>query len=79
MARVIDPYDADRDTLVWAYDAGLPAQREALKLNSLQVGQGVAGKAVAEGRVIHVEDYRTADFERDVLTDRSPNTRTCAG
>jgi PAS domain S-box-containing protein len=67
---VIDQYDADRDTLVWAYDAGLPAsQREALKLNSLRVGQGVAGKAVAEARVIHVEDYRTAEFEHDVLTD----------
>ena len=67
---VIDQYDDDRDTLVWAYDAGLPAaQREALKLNSLRVGQGVAGKAVAEARVIHVEDYRTAEFEHDVLTD----------
>ena len=67
---VIDQYDDDRDTLVWAYDAGLPAsQREALKLNSLRVGQGVAGKAVGEGRVIHVEDYRTAEFDHDVLTD----------
>ena len=67
---VIDQYDPDRDTLVWAYDAGLPdVQREALKLNSLRVGQGVAGKAVAEGRVIAVDDYRTADFQRDVLTD----------
>ena len=52
---VIDQYDPERDTLIWAYDAGLPtAQREALKLNSLRVGQGVAGKAVAEGRVINV-------------------------
>jgi PAS domain S-box-containing protein len=67
---VIDQYDPDRDTLVWAYDAGLPAaQREALKLNSLRVGQGVAGKAVSEGRVIHVDDYQTAEFEHDVLTD----------
>ena len=67
---VIDQYDPDRDTLVWAYDAGLPtAQREALKLNSLRVGQGVAGKAVAEQRVIHVDDYNTAEFEHDVLTD----------
>ena len=67
---VIDQYDPDRDTLIWAYDAGLPtAQREALKLNSLRVGQGVAGKAVAEGRVMHVDDYQTAEFEHDVLTD----------
>ena len=55
---VIDQYDPEHDTLVWAYDAGLPeAQREALKLNSLRVGQGVSGKAVAERRVIHVGDY----------------------
>ena len=67
---VIDQYDPDRETLIWAYDAGLPtAQREALKLNSLRVGQGVAGKAVAEKRVIYVDDYQTADFEHDVLTD----------
>jgi PAS domain S-box-containing protein len=67
---VIDQYDPERDTLIWAYDAGLPtAQREALKLNSLRVGQGVAGKAVAEGRVINVADYNTAEFEHDVLTD----------
>jgi PAS domain S-box-containing protein len=67
---VIDQYDPGRDTLVWAYDAGLPsAQREALKLNSLRVGQGVAGKAVADRRVIHVGDYQTAEFEHDVLTD----------
>jgi PAS domain S-box-containing protein len=67
---VIDQYDPERQTLIWAYDAGLPsAQREALKLNSLRVGQGVAGKAVAEKRVIHVDDYQTAEFEHDVLTD----------
>jgi PAS domain S-box-containing protein len=67
---VIDQYDADLDALVWAYDAGLPEdQRQALKLNSLRVGQGVAGKAVAERRVIHVGDYTTAEFEHDDLTD----------
>jgi PAS domain S-box-containing protein len=67
---VIDQYDTDQERLVWAYDAGLPiAQREALKLNSLRLGQGVAGKAVAERRVIHVGDYSTAEFEHDELTD----------
>ena len=68
---VIDQYDDDRDTLVWAYDAGLPeAQREALKLNSLRVGQGVAGKAVAEG-ARHPSSRITGppQFEHDVLTD----------
>ena len=67
---VIDQYDPERERLVWAYDAGLPVeQREALKLNSLRLGQGVAGKAVAERRVIHVGDYSTAEFEHDDLTD----------
>ncbi len=67
---VIDQYDPDHGTLLWAYDAGLPdAQREALKLNSLRVGKGVAGKAVAERRVIHVGDYRSAEFDHDDLTD----------
>ena len=67
---VIDQYDPDHGTLLWAYDAGLPeAQREALKLNSLRVGKGVAGKAVAERRVIHVGDYSSAEFDHDDLTD----------
>ena len=47
---VIDQYDAERGTLLWAYDAGLPeAQREALKLNSLRLGKGVAGKPSPSG------------------------------
>jgi PAS domain S-box-containing protein len=67
---VIDQYDPDRRTLLWAYDAGLPeAQREALKRNSLRVGKGVAGKAVAERRPVHVGDYSSAEFEHDDLTD----------
>ena len=67
---VIDQYDAERGTLLWAYDAGLPeAQREALKLNSLRLGKGVAGKAVAERRAVHVGDYSSAEFEHDDLTD----------
>jgi PAS domain S-box-containing protein len=67
---VIDQYDSERGTLLWAYDAGLPeAQREALKLNSLRLGKGVAGKAVAERRAVHVGDYSSAEFEHDDLTD----------
>ncbi|HEX2470999.1 MAG TPA: GAF domain-containing protein [Candidatus Limnocylindrales bacterium] len=67
---VIDQYDPQREALLWAYDAGLPeAQREALKRNSLRVGKGVAGKAVAERRPVHVGDYSSAEFEHDDLTD----------
>ena len=67
---VIDQYDPERGTLRWAYDAGLPdAQREALKLNSLRLGKGAAGKAVAERRAVHVGDYSSAEIEHDDLTD----------
>jgi PAS domain S-box-containing protein len=67
---VIDQYDPERETLVWAYDSGVPLpQREALQLNSLPLGEGVAGKAVAERRVIHVGDYGVGDFRHNDLTD----------
>jgi PAS domain S-box-containing protein len=67
---LIDQYDPESQTLQWAYDAGLPEdQREAVKMTNLHLGQGVAGKAVADRRVIHVGDYLRADFEHDELAD----------
>ena len=67
---LIDQYDPETGTLQWAYDAGLPEdQREAVKLTSLRVGEGVSGKAVAEGRVIHVGDYLEGEFSHDDLAD----------
>ncbi|MGZ9277196.1 MAG: GAF domain-containing protein [Candidatus Limnocylindrales bacterium] len=67
---LIDQYDPDSQTLQWAYDAGLPEHhREAVKMTNLRIGEGVAGKAVAERRVIHVGDYIGASFQHDELAD----------
>jgi PAS domain S-box-containing protein len=67
---LIDQYDPESQTLQWAYDAGLPEdQREAVKMTNLHLGQGVAGKAVAERRTIHVGDYLRGEFEHDELAD----------
>ena len=57
---MIDLYDPETQTLAWAYDAGLPAEhRDSVKRVRLRVGEGVSGKAVAERRVILVDDYTT--------------------
>lgn len=67
---LIDQYDPETGTLQWAYDAGLPEdQREAVKMTNLRLGEGVSGKAVAEGRVIHVGDYLDGEFRHDDLAD----------
>ncbi len=67
---LIDQFDADSGTLQWAYDAGLPVeQREAVKMTNLRLGEGVSGKAVAEGRVIIVGDYLDGEFRHDDLAD----------
>ena len=36
---------------------------------NLRLGEGVSGKAVAEGRVVHVGDYLEGDFQHDDLVD----------
>ena len=67
---LIDQYDAESGTLQWAYDAGIPdAQRESLRMANLRLGEGVSGKAVAEGKVVHVGDYLEGDFRHDDLVD----------
>ena len=67
---MIDEFDPETQTLEWAYDAGIPeAQREAVKLTSLHLGEGASGKAVAEGRVLRVGDYLAGDFVHDDLAD----------
>ena len=40
-----------------------------MKLSNLRVGEGVSGKAVAEGRVIIVGDYHDAAFQHDELAN----------
>ena len=67
---MIDQYDPETGTLHWAYDAGLANdQRDAVRMINLRVGEGVSGKAVAEGRVIHVGDYVEGEFQHDELAD----------
>ena len=68
---MIDQFDPETQTLEWAYDAGIPeAQRQAVKLTSLHLGEGVSGKAVAERRVVRVGDYLAAeDFVHDDLAN----------
>ena len=38
-------------------------------MTNLRLGEGVSGKAVAEGRVIHVGDYLEGEFRHDDLVD----------
>ena len=38
-------------------------------MTNLRLGEGVSGKAVAEGRVIHVGDYLDGEFRHDELAD----------
>ena len=65
---VIDQFDPESQTLQWAYDSGISeAQREGVKLSNLRLGEGVSGKAVAEGRV----DHRRRLPRRDVPARRA--------
>ncbi len=68
---LIDLYDPETDSLYWAYDAGLPdEQRDAVKRARLKVGEGVSGKAVADRRVIVVDDYATSgEFDHVETSD----------
>lgn len=69
-AAVIDEFDPASETLHWAYDAGLSdAQREAVRLSNLRLGEGVSGTAVAERRVVTVGDYARGEFQHDELAD----------
>ena len=61
---VIDEFDPIEGVLIPAYDSGLSdTQREAVRSSRLlRLGEGVSGKAMAEGRVITAGDYLSADF-----------------
>ncbi len=61
---VIDEYDEIEGVLVTAYDAGLTEeQRESVRATRLRIGEGLSGRAMAEGRVIAAGDYLAGEFQ----------------
>ncbi len=67
---VIDEYDAEEGVLVTAYDAGLTQeQRDLVRSQRLRIGEGLSGRAMAEGRVIAAGDYLAGEFQHVVETD----------
>ncbi len=67
---VIDEFDPVEGVLIAAYDAGLSDyQRESAAATRIHVGEGLAGKAMAEGRVISAGDYLHGDFTHVAQAD----------
>ena len=67
---VIDEFDPVEGALVAAYDAGLTeAQRSSVRTTRLRLGEGLAGKAMAERRVISAGDYLAGDFAHSAQAD----------
>ena len=67
---VIDQFNPVTQRLEWAFDAGLPEhQRTALRQSSVMIGEGLAGTAVAQRRVIAAGDYLSGDFQHHELMD----------
>ncbi len=67
---VIDEYDREQDVLISAYDAGLTdEQRAAVRSSRLRLGEGLSGRAMAEGRVIAAGDYLVGEFQHVERTD----------
>ena len=68
---VIDQYDRERDLLVPVYDAGLDERQRAAVRSTrlLHLGEGLAGRAMAEGRVIAAGDYLAGAFQHLEETD----------
>lgn len=72
---VIDEFDAVEGVLVAAYDAGLSeTQRRSVRSTRLRLGEGLAGKAMAERRVIAAGDYLAGDFVHTAKTDELAST-----
>ena len=72
---VIDEFDPNEGVLVAAYDAGMTeVQRASVRTTRLRVGEGVAGKAMAEQRVITTGDYLAGDFHHNERADEMART-----
>ncbi len=67
---VIDEYDDVEGVLVTAYDAGLSQeQRDTVRATRLRTGEGLSGRAMAEGKVIAAGDYLAGEFHHVERTD----------
>ena len=72
---VIDEFDPAQGVLVAAYDAGMTeVQRASVRTTRLRVGEGVAGKAMAEHRVITAGDYLADEFVHNERADLMART-----
>jgi PAS domain S-box-containing protein len=77
---VIDEFDPVEGVLVAAYDAGLSeTQRTSVRNTRLRLGEGLAGKAMAERRVIAAGDYLAGDFVHTHATDELARTTDIGG
>jgi PAS domain S-box-containing protein len=67
---VIDEFDPVAGVLIAAYDAGLTEeQRLHVRTTRLKIGEGLSGKAMAEGRVLAAGDYLAGEFQHTGETD----------
>jgi PAS domain S-box-containing protein len=67
---VIDAYDPEAEVLVAMYDAGLTDdQRTSVRSSRLRIGEGLSGRAMAEGRVVAAGEYLGGDFTHIPSTD----------
>ena len=68
---VIDEFDPEEGVLVSAYDAGLTdEQRDSVRATRLGLGEGLAGRAMVERRVIAAGDYLGGEFQHVPETDQ---------
>ncbi len=77
---VIDEFDPAEGVLVAVYDAGLSeTQRTSVRTTRLRLGEGLAGKAMAERRVIAAGDYLAGEFVHTQATDDLARTTDIGG
>jgi PAS domain S-box-containing protein len=70
-AGIIDLLDPDTSTLHWAYDTGdfNEGDRERFSTTEIELGKGIAGRAVLERRVIRSGDYQTHQYDHTATGD----------
>ena len=67
---VIDEFEPVEGVLITAYHSGLtPEQQASVATSRLHLGEGLAGRAMLERRVISAGDYLQGDFEHVQASD----------